>query len=225
MILSYIMNHKKTLHQTIIFVFLLSACSQKQASSPIQEGIPYFHTSDFTPIWLTDKAQIDTLHSIADFKFKNQNGETVSSENFKGKVHVANFFFTICPSLCPKIMGNMQTVQKEFKNDKNVLIASYSVMPDRDSVFVLRNYANAHKILDNKWQLLTGNKKKIYEIARKSYFADENLGVQKGENDFLHTENFILVDKNLHIRGVYNGTLQLEIEQLVKDIREIEKEI
>jgi protein SCO1 len=97
-------------------------------------------------------------------------------------------------------------------------------MPNRDSVSVLRNYANAHNILDNKWQLLTGNKKEIYQIARHSYFADENIGVQKNENDFLHTENFILVDKNLHIRGVYNGTLQLEIEQLVKDIRELEKE-
>ena len=213
------------LHSTIFFIFLIFACSQKQASTPNEQGIPYFHTPDFTPIWLSDKSQLDTLHTIADFNFKNQNGENISPKDLKGKIHVANFFFTICPSLCPKIMGNMQMVQKEFKDDKNVLIASYSVMPDRDSVSVLRNYASTHNILDNKWQLLTGDKNKIYEIARRSYFADENLGVQKGENDFLHTENFILVDKNLHIRGIYNGTLQLEIEQLVKDIRELEKEI
>ena len=88
----------------------------------------------------------------------------------------------------------------------------------------MRNYANIHNIIDNKWALLTGDKKQIYLIARKSYYADENIGVQKGENDFLHTENFILVDKNLYIRGVYNGTLPLEIEQLVKDIRELEVE-
>ena len=213
------------LHSTIFFTFLIFACTQKQASTPNEQGIPYFHTPDFTPIWLSDKSQLDTLHTIADFNFKNQNGENISPKDLKGKIHVANFFFTICPSLCPKIMGNMQMVQKEFKDDKNVLIASYSVMPDRDSVSVLRNYASTHNILDNKWQLLTGDKNKIYEIARRSYFADENLGVQKGENDFLHTENFILVDKNLHIRGIYNGTLQLEIEQLVKDIRELEKEI
>ena len=118
----------------------------------------------------------------------------------------------------------MMTIQKEFKNDKNVLIASYSVMPERDSVSVLRNYANTHNILDDKWQLLTGDKKEIYKIARHSYFADEKLGIQKGENDFLHTENFILVDKNLHIRGIYNGTLPLDIEQLIKDIRELERE-
>ncbi len=218
------MSHTKPIIKTIFLIILNLACTQQQASSPIQEGIPYFHTSDFTPIWLSNKAQLDTLHTIADFKFKNQKGETISPENYRGKVHVANFFFTICPSLCPKIMGNMQMVQKEFKDDKNVLIASYSVMPDHDSVSVLRNYANAHNILDNKWQLLTGDKKKIYEIARRSYFADENLGVQKGENDFLHTENFILVDKNLHIRGIYNGTLSLEIEQLIKDIRALEME-
>ena len=214
----------KRLFAIIILNSLISACTQKQASTPSEQGIPYFHTPDFTPTWLTDKSQLDTLHSIANFTFKNQNGENISTQDFKEKIHVANFFFTICPSLCPKIMGNMMLVQKEFKNDKNVLIASYSVMPDHDSVSVLRNYANTHNILDHKWQLLTGDKKKIYEIARHSYFADENLGVQKGENDFLHTENFILIDKNLHIRGIYNGTLPLEIEQLVKDIRELEKE-
>ena len=212
----------KTFFSIIILTIFISTCTQKQASTPNEQGIPYFHTPDFTPIWLTDKSQLDTLHTIANFTFKNQKGENISPKNFKGKIHVANFFFTICPSLCPKIMGNMQTIQKEFRGDKNVLIASYSVMPDHDSVSVLRNYANNHNILDNKWQLLTGDKKKIYEIARRSYFADENLGVQKGENDFLHTENFILVDKNLHIRGIYNGTLRLEIEQLVKDIRELE---
>ena len=218
------MNDTKLILRTIIFTLLLSACTQKQASFPIQEGIPYFHSPDFTPIWISAKAQLDTLHILSDFNFKNQKGETISSKNFKGRIHVANFFFTICPSLCPKIMGNMMTIQKEFKNDENVLIASYSVMPERDSVSVLRRYATTHHILDNKWHLLTGDKKQIYDIARHSYFADENLGVQKGENDFLHTENFILVDKNLHIRGIYNGTLTLEIEQLVKDIRALEQE-
>jgi protein SCO1 len=214
----------KQILSAIIFTLFVFSCSPKQESKPVQEGIPYFHTPDFTPVWLSDKSQMDTLHTLADFTFLNQNGEKITQENFRGKIHVMNCFFTICPSLCPKIMGNMQTIQKEFKDDKNVLIASYSVTPDHDSVSVLRSYATAHNISDHKWQLLTGNKKEIYHIARHSYFADENIGVQKNENDFLHTENFILVDKNLHIRGVYNGTLQLEIEQLVKDIRELEKE-
>ncbi len=209
----------------IILIISLSACTKKQDSSDsVQKGLPYYHTADFTPQWLSEKSQLDTLHKLSNFDFLNQNNEKITQETFRGKTHVMNCFFTICPSLCPKIMGNMKVVQDSLKNDKNFLIASYSVMPDRDSVSVLRRYATDNQIIDNKWHLLTGDKKQIYEIARKSYFADENIGVQKGVNDFLHTENFILVDKNLHIRGVYNGTLQLEIEQLIKDIRELEKE-
>ena len=208
----------------IIFLFTFIACTSKQASTTTDEGLPYFHTADFTPIWITEKSQLDTLHKLSNFEFTNQNNQKITVQNLKGKIHVASFFFTICPSLCPKIMGNMKQVQEAFKTDKNVLITSYSVMPDHDSVPALREYANKNRIIDNKWQLLTGDKSQIYKIARKSYFADENLGVQKGENNFLHTENFILVDKNLHIRGIYNGTLQLEIEQLIKDIKSLEKE-
>lgn len=208
----------------IIFILLIVACTSKHDSTPTSDGLPYFHTADFTPIWIEEKSQLDTLHKLSDFEFTNQNNQKITVQNLKGKIHVANFFFTICPSLCPKIMRNMKQVQEAFKTDNNVLIASYSVMPERDNVPVLRKYANKNKITCNKWLLLTGKKSEIYNIARKAYFADENLGVQKGENDFLHTENFILVDKNLHIRGIYNGTLQLEIEQLIKDIKTVESE-
>jgi protein SCO1 len=207
----------------LIICFVLFSCSKKQEKEE-KNGLPYYHTADFTPVWLTDKSQLDTLHALANFEFTNQNNQKITQDTFKGKIHVMNCFFTICPSLCPKIMGNMKVVQDSLKNDKNFIIVSYTVMPERDRVATLRSYATDNQIIDNKWHLLTGNKKQIYEIARKSYFADENIGVQKGVNDFLHTENFILVDKNLHIRGVYNGTLQLEIEQLIKDIRELESE-
>jgi protein SCO1 len=209
-----------------IILFILCICFSCSEKHEIKEGkgLPYYHTADFTPQWLSEKSQLDTLHTLANFEFKNQNNHKITQDSLKGKVHVACFFFTICPSLCPKIMGNMKVVQDSLKNDKNFLIASYSVMPERDSVATLRIYATDNQIIDNKWHLMTGDKKQIYEIARKSYFADENLGVQKGVNDFLHTENFILVDKKLHIRGIYNGTLQLEIEQLIKDVRELEKE-
>jgi protein SCO1 len=208
---------------TVIIFGCKNNNKSKENSGSNAEGIPYYHTADFTPLWL-EKSQLDTLHTLARFSFKNQNNETITNESFRGKIHVMNCFFTICPSLCPRLMDNMNLIQKAFKDDKNVLFASYSVTPDRDSVSVLRTYATARQIPDNQWHLLTGNKKEIYMIARKSYFADENIGVQKGENDFLHTENFILIDKNLHIRGVYNGTLPLEIEDLIKDIKELEKE-
>ncbi|MFN3848964.1 MAG: SCO family protein [Spirosomataceae bacterium] len=210
---------------TFIYVFLsISGCNSNKPNNVMTSHLPYFHTADFTPLWLTETTQIDTLHTIAHFEFLNQNNQKVTPETFKGKIHVMNCFFTICPSLCPRLMSGMKEVQKAFKDDKSVLFASYSVTPERDSVAVLKEYAQGHQIPDNQWYLLTGNKKQIYETARKSYFADENIGVQKGENDFLHTENFILVDKNLHIRGIYNGTLPLEIEQLVKDIEQLKKE-
>ncbi len=205
------------------FWILIISCSQKQETNQ-ENRLPFYHTADFTPQWISDKSQLDTLHSLANFEFTNQNNQKITQENLRGKIHVACFFFTLCPSLCPKIMGNMKVVQDSFQHDKNFIIASYSVMPDRDSVPMLRSYATKNQIIDNKWHLLTGDKKQIYQLARKSYFADENLGVQKGENDFLHTENFILVDKNLRIRGIYNGTLSLEIEQLIKDIRALQKE-
>lgn len=199
---------------------LAISCSQKQ-----EKSLPFYHTADFTPHWISDESQLDTLHTLKNFEFINQNNQKITQETFRGKIHVMNCFFTICPSLCPKIMGNMKIIQNSLKDDKNFLIASYSVMPDRDSVTTLRRYATDNQIIDDKWHLLTGDKNQIYEIARKSYFADENIGVQKGVNDFLHTENFILVDKNLQIRGVYNGTLSLEIKQLLKDIQELRKEI
>jgi protein SCO1 len=205
---------------TCLFLF---SCNSKKETNQGKE-LPYYHTADFTPQWLSEKLQLDTLHTLSNFEFTNQNNQKISQDSLKGKVHVACFFFTICLSLCPKIMGNMKVVQDSLKYDKNFLIASYSVMPERDSVATLRRYATDNQIIDDKWHLMTGDKEQIYELARKSYFADENLGVQKGVNDFLHTENFILVDKNLHIRGIYNGTLQLEIEQLIKDVRELEKE-
>lgn len=204
----------------IAILFIAVSCKTKNKVN----ALPYYNSPDFTPIWLDNTSKIDKLHHLADFEFTNQNNQKITQETFRGKIHVMNCFFSICPSLCPKIMGNMKIVQDSLKNDNDVLIASFSVMPERDNVAILRRYATDNQIIDNKWHLLTGNKKLIYETARKSYFADENLGVQKGVNDFLHTENFILVDRNLHIRGIYNGTLSLEIEKLIEDIRALKKE-
>jgi protein SCO1 len=184
--------------------------------------LPYYQSADFTPIWLNLGANKNKLHSLPSFEFTNQYNQKISDQSLKGKIHVMNCFFTICPSMCPRIMQNMQAVQTTFHDDNDVLIVSYSVMPEHDSVSVLKRYAKGNHI-GSKWHLLTGEKSKIYNLARKGYFADENLGVQKGENDFLHTENFILVDKNLHIRGIYNGTLPLEIDALIQDIKMLNK--
>ena len=188
--------------------------------SPKQEQLPFYNTPDFTAVWHAEEVS----HKLAPFQFQNQDNKSINEKDLLGKIHVANFFFTICPSLCPRLMESMQKVSQTFPNDSSVWIMSYSVMPNRDSVSVLKNYAITHKINTPKWNLLTGDKKAIYQLARKSYFADENLGVQKQENDFLHTENFILVDKQLRIRGIYNGTIPLDIEHLIEDIKVLKGE-
>jgi protein SCO1/2 len=203
----------------ICILFLaLSACQPKEQSQI--ENLPYYDTAEFTPKWYTKK-QLDTLklHKIADFSFIDQDGIKVSSGNVKGKIYVANFFFTICPSICPTMTKNLLVVQNTFKNDPDILMLSHSVMPTTDTVAQLKKYANRWKIDSQRWHLLSGEKEKIYELARQSYFAEKEIGLQKDKNEFLHTENAFLIDKNGYIRGVYNATLPLDIENLVKDIQ------
>lgn len=203
----------------ICILFLaLSACQPKEQSQI--ENLPYYNTAEFTPKWYTKK-QLDTLklHKIADFSFIDQDGIKVSSGNVKGKIYVANFFFTICPSICPTMTKNLLVVQNTFKNDPDILMLSHSVMPTTDTVAQLKKYANRWKIDSQLWHLLSGEKDKIYSLARQSYFAEKEIGLQKDKNEFLHTENAFLIDKNGYIRGVYNATLPLDIENLVKDIQ------
>lgn len=209
----------------ICILFLaLSACQPKEQSQI--ENLPYYNTAEFTPKWYTKK-QLDTLklHKIADFSFIDQDGIKVSSGNVKGKIYVANFFFTICPSICPTMTKNLLVVQNTFKNDPDILMLSHSVMPTTDTVAQLKKYANRWKIDSQRWHLLSGEKEKIYELARQSYFAEKEIGLQKDKNEFLHTENAFLIDKNGYIRGVYNATLALDVENLVKDIKVLKSEL
>lgn len=197
----------------VLSIFSISCQSQK-------ETLPYYNSADFTPNWYSEK-QLDTLklHKIASFAFTDQDEKIISNETVKGKIYVANFFFTICPSICPTMTQNLLAVQKAFKDDDEILMLSHSVMPATDSVAQLKKYANRWKIDNKKWHLLTGNKEEIYDLARKSYFAEKEIGLQKEKNEFLHTENVFLIDKQGYIRGVYNATLALDVENLVKDIR------
>lgn len=196
------------------------AC-QKQTGTLAAEAVPYYNTPDFTPIWLTNTSEIDQkiTHHIADFSFQNQAGEVVSPETVAEKVHVANFFFTSCPTVCPKMTNLLRAVQDTFRTEPNVAILSFSVTPWLDSVPRLRRYAESKGIVPGKWHLLTGSRSQIYTLARQSYFAEEAIGFTKDSTEFLHTEHLILVDQNRRIRGVYNGTNPLEIDKLVIDIR------
>lgn len=195
----------------------------ENASNGIQK-LPHFNSPDFTPEWPTNAADIAAGHKVEAFEFTNQNNEQVTNETFEGKIYVADFFFTSCGSICPKMTRNMATLQDAFMNDDDVMFISHSVTPEQDSVARLKEYAELMGVQDNKWSLVTGDKADIYNVARKSYFAEERMGFDRDVNAFLHTENFILVDKQGHIRGIYNGTLKVEMSRIVEDIRLLQKE-
>jgi protein SCO1 len=189
------------------------------------ETLPFYHTADFSPIWADEeKINTDTLHTIAPFSFTDQNNQTITNKTLQGKIYAANFFFTSCPSICPKMTNNMHLVADSFANNPNVALLSYSVTPDIDNVEKLHQYAQNKNINGNQWHLLTGNRSAIYQLARQSYFAEEEPGFTKDSTEFLHTEHCVLVDKKGHIRGIYNATLKLEMTRLIADIAILLKE-
>ena len=156
-------------------------------------------------------------HTIADFKLTNQNGASVTQEDYADKIYVADFFFTTCPTICPIMTKNMAQIQGSILEDSEIMLLSHSVTPDIDSVPQLKKYALEKGVVDDKWNLVTGDKKQIYELARKSYLAVKTDG-DGGPFDMIHTENFILVDKERRIRGFYDGTNSEEIEKLLADL-------
>ncbi len=202
----------------IIFVFI-----GYYLLSPTKK-LPIYNPADVNPKLVDASVKhIRSNHKIADFQLINQNGDTITEHNYKDKIYVADFFFTRCQTICPIMSTNMGDLQEFYKNDTTVMLLSHSVTPVIDSISVLRAYADKRKILDSKWNLVTGDKKHIYELARKSYFAvlDEGDG---GAQDFIHTEQFILVDQKKQIRGFYDGTSKDEIQRIIKDITILKKE-
>ena len=155
-------------------------------------------------------------HKISDFKLTNQNGKEITQANYKDKIYVADFFFTTCQDICPVMTKNMYQLQEELKNDNEILLLSHTVIPEVDTVEQLKEYAIENNVDDSKWNLVTGDKKQIYELARKSYLAVEDSNFN--EFDMIHTENFMLIDKEKQIRGFYDGTNSEEINRLLKDI-------
>ena len=189
------------------------------------ERLPYYTTPDFSPHWLKASEMIsDTAHSIPAFSFTDQEGKIISQKTTAGKIYTAAFFFTSCRGICPKLSGNLKIVQDAMLTDTNVVLLSHSVMPESDNLQALQRYAKNYGVVSGRWHLLTGNKDSLYTIARKSYFADEDLGLQKSKDDFLHTENILLIDKHRHIRGIYKGTSRLEMQAIIEDIKILEKE-
>jgi len=203
-----------------LLLFAFSGCKEEN------NGLPFYNTPDFTPVWLKpgDKGY-DKIHTIPPFSFTNQLGENVTNTTTAGKIYVANFFFASCKNICPAMMTNLEKVQKAFKSNEGVLILSHSVTPLKDSMQALRKYADERHIDNKNWLLLTGDRDATYKLARQAYFADEASGYGKKTDEFLHTENVVLIDTKGRIRGVYNASLAVEIDMLIEDIKQLQAEI
>lgn len=184
----------------------------------VDKKLKVYNPSDVNPRLVDESLRFQKKnHKVANFKLINQNGEIITQKDYQNKIYIADFFFTRCQSICIPMAYNMSELQEFYKNDDDILFLSHSVTPKMDSVSVLRKYADNKGVIDGKWNVTTGSKKHIYELARKSYFVvtDEGSG---DENDFIHTENFVLVDKEKRLRGFYDGTKADEMEKLKKDI-------
>jgi protein SCO1/2 len=215
---------RKILKQYKIFfiiMFLFSAITIPlfmNALTP-KKRLPIMNPSDVNVELVDSTVQhVSKYHTIADFSFLNQNGKTITQKDYEGKVYIADFFFTTCQSICPKMTSNMAEIQKAFLNNPRVMLLSHSVLPDTDSVPVLKEYAKKNGVVDGKWNLVTGDKKEIYGIARKSYLAVKT-GSPGELYDMVHTENFILVDTKRRVRGFYDGTKSEDITRLIEDVK------
>jgi protein SCO1/2 len=203
--------------------FLFFSCKENKENTI---ELPYYNESDFDPIFINSKMEVSKkiTHTIDTFSFINQDSITIKETVFENKIHVANFIFTSCGSICPVMTSNFKMVGNHFKNDTNVVLLSYSVTPWIDKPHVLKTYTRKNGINQSNWHFLTGDKSSIYKLARQSYFAEENIGFSKDSSEFLHTEHVILVDKSKRIRGIYNGTLGLEMKHLIEDIKTLQNE-
>ena len=212
-----------------LLLLFLWGCQGEETSSeeevPVTQNLPFYNSADFTPHWITPKSDsLDDFHRIPPFSLTNQNGETITEKTFAGKIYVVDFFFTSCPGICPKMTKNMTLLQDAFRDDDEVLLMSHSVTPESDSVSILRGYADMNDVQDGKWHLVTGERSEIYDLGRNQYFVEENMGLEKSPSDFLHTENFVLIDQNRHIRGIFNGLDKADIQHLIEDIKTLKNE-
>ena len=189
-----------------------------------KKTLPIYNPSMVNPGLVDSTVQyVANDHKISDFAFTNQNGKIITQKDYEGKIYVADFFFTTCGSICPKMTANMADVQKAILNNPKVMLLSHTVLPEIDSVPVLKKYAVEKGVDDRKWNLVTGDKKDIYTMARKSYLAVK-LGKPEELYDMVHTENFVLVDAKRRVRGFYDGTNKDDVKRLIEDINFLSNE-
>lgn len=202
----------------VLIVFSVVTISLFYSALKPKKNLPIYNPADVNPELVDSTIQYKSkYHTIADFSFINQNGDTITQKNYEGKIYVADFFFTTCGSICPKMSTNLVDVQKAVLNNPKVMLLSHTVFPEVDSVSVLKAYAIKYGVVDSKWNLVTGDKKEIYKMARKSYLAVK-MGRPDQLYDMVHTENFVLVDQKRRVRGFYDGTNKEDIKRLLEDI-------
>jgi len=216
---------KKSLPFLIVFaVFSVIALTVFYNLLSVDKRLPIYSPSDVNPKLVDATVKhIQSNHKIANFSLINQNGDTITNKNYEGKIYIADFFFTRCKTICIAMAYNMSELQEYYKEDADIMFLSHSVTPVMDSVPVLKAYADKKGVIDGKWNVTTGSKTHIYELARKSYFAvlDEGNG---DETDFIHTEQFVLVDKDRRIRGYYDGTEKEDMKKVITDIALLKEE-
>lgn len=209
----------------ILIGVIFTACNNSVEKTSRVDVLPYYEDATFAPRWFDSNEEIpQDFHRIPEFDLTNQMGESFTNSMVEGKIYVADFFFTSCPGICPKMTSNMSLIQEAFMDDGVVLLLSHSVTPEYDSVSVLQEYAEIKGVKSEKWHLLTGDRDHIYDLGRNYYFVEEDLGLNKTADDFLHTENFILIDQLGFIRGIYNGLNKAAISQLMADIKTLKQE-
>jgi len=210
----------------IATMFLISAAAVIMFYNVLkpQEKLPIFQPN-MVKFQLVDSTiqHIKRFHKISSFELVNQNNQVVTNEFYDGKIYIADFFFTTCPGICPIMKDNMIDLQEEFLDDDQVYLLSHTVTPEIDSVSVLKDYSIEKGVLDYKWNMVTGDKKQIYELARKSYLVAEDIETSS-DYDMIHTENFVLIDPERRIRGFYDGTDKESMKQLVKDVYILKQE-
>ena len=209
---------------TICFIVAYTSLTDKKA---LNTSLPVLNPIDLNSSLVDSSIQRKGYgHKIQAFSFTNQNGQTITNKDVENSVYVVEYFFTTCSTICPKMNTQMQWLQKKFKGVKNFKILSFTVQPEIDSVPVLKEYADEYEAENGQWHFLTGDKKKLYALARQSYFLlkpaeAKNLG--DANSDFIHTNNFVLIDKDQRIRGYYDGTSVKEVDKLANDIRKLIK--
>lgn len=193
-------------------------------ASPKNDKLPYFRGSDLEAFWPENNVDPTNPRKVASFQFENQLNKTIDESHFKDKISVVSFFFAKCHGICPNIVRNLKFVQSAYLKDSTVQIVSYSVTPDLDTPEELRKFAEAKGIYSSKWNLLTGDREKVFEIARNTFQADTNTTNKNVKRDFVHSEQVFLIGPDLCFRGIYNGNKGDSIRTLITDIKVLEKE-